>query len=200
MFTHVPFSVRSAFSKLLLNLWLLECYFRFDIHSLRLFYCSRSLRRERSFRDRLNPLEKYDDVEIKNLFRFERTNIIEILNTVAPYIQHQTGRSLALSPLQQVCITLRFFATGSMQLTLAAWMNVDKSTVSRTIWNVTKAILSTAEPFVMEANTIKEGFYRKVGLPNIIGAIDCTHVKILAPPSTLHPEEYINRKNVHSSV
>ena len=33
----------------------------------------RGLRGERLLRDRLNPLEKYDDVEIKALFRFGKT-------------------------------------------------------------------------------------------------------------------------------
>ena len=36
----------------------------------------RSQRRERLLRGRLNPLEKYDEVEIKMLFRFERVNIL----------------------------------------------------------------------------------------------------------------------------
>ena len=37
----------------------------------------RALRRERLLRDRLNPLEKYDDVEIKALFRFERQHFTD---------------------------------------------------------------------------------------------------------------------------
>ena len=51
----------------------------------------RPLRRERLFRDRMNPLEKYDDVEIKALFRFKRHNIT------------QDKPQKALSPLHQVC-------------------------------------------------------------------------------------------------
>ena len=180
------------------GLGLIRSEFLCSMHSSRLLYCRRSLRRERLFGDRLNPLEQYDDVEVKKIFRFERANVLKLVDLLAPHIHHQTGRSLALSPLQQVCVTLRYYATGCMQLSLAAWMNVDKSTVSRTVWNVTQAVLQAAEPLVMEANPLKEGFYQKFGLPNIVGAIDCTHIKILAPPTDLHPEEYINRKNVHS--
>ena len=44
----------------------------------------------------MNPLEKYDSVEIKKLFRFERENIIEIVNVLTPVIQHATGRNKAL--------------------------------------------------------------------------------------------------------
>ena len=168
------------------------------MHSLMLYYNQRSLRSQRKFRDRLNPLECYDDVEIKNLFRFQRENILQLTMLLSDHLEHQTGRSLALSPLQQLCITLRYYATGSMQLSLGAWMNVDKSTVSRALWKVTQAITSTSEPFIIDANLIKDGFYNKFGIPNIVGAIDCTHVKILAPPSYYYPQEYINRKNVHS--
>ena len=75
----------------------------------------RALRRERLLRDRLNPLEKYDDVEIKALFRFERHNILQITNDLRLVIEHTTGCNKALSPLHQVCVFLRFAATGCMQ-------------------------------------------------------------------------------------
>ena len=65
-----------------------------------------ALRRERLFRDRLNPLEKYDTLEIKKLFRFERQNIIQIVNDLRYHIMHPTSRSKALSPLHQVCVAL----------------------------------------------------------------------------------------------
>ena len=74
-----------------------------------------ALRRERLFRDRLNPLDKYDSVEIKKLFRFEMPNINQIVDDLRLHIMHPTSRNKVLSPLHQVCIVLRFFATGSMQ-------------------------------------------------------------------------------------
>ena len=56
----------------------------------------RAFRRERLFCDRMNPLETYDSVGIKKLFRFERENIIEIVNVLTPVIQQATGRNKAL--------------------------------------------------------------------------------------------------------
>ena len=41
-----------------------------------------NLRRERLFRDRLNPLEVYDDTEMHSLFRFQRCHIIYIVQDV----------------------------------------------------------------------------------------------------------------------
>lgn len=75
------------------------------------FHQRRALRRERLLRDRMNPLEKYDNVEIKRLFRFERQNILQITNNLRLVIEHRTGRNKALSPLHQDCVFLRFAAT-----------------------------------------------------------------------------------------
>ena len=55
-----------------------------------------ALRMERLFRDRLNPLEKYDSVEMKKLFRFERPNIIQIIEDLRLHIMHPTSRNKAL--------------------------------------------------------------------------------------------------------
>ena len=43
---------------------------------------------------------------------------------------------------------------------------------------------------------IKRGFYEIAGFPNVIDAIDCTHVR-LKPPS-MNDYAFINRKNYHS--
>ena len=40
------------------------------------------LMRERIFKDGLNPLEVYDPQEIKDLFRFERESILNVVNSI----------------------------------------------------------------------------------------------------------------------
>ncbi|XP_064860817.1 putative nuclease HARBI1 [Oncorhynchus nerka] len=44
---------------------------------------------------------------------------------------------------------------------------------------------------------IKEEFYRIAGFPNVIGAVDCTHIRIKAP-SGAHEADFVNRKSFHS--
>jgi len=44
--------------------------------------------------------------------------------------------------------------------------------------------------------TIKQSFYAVAHFPNVVGAIDCTHVAIKAPAA--NEEAYVNRKGVHS--
>ena len=50
-----------------------------------------ALRKERLFRDRLNPLEVYDEVEIKDLSHFERANILAITDNLHDRLQHAAG-------------------------------------------------------------------------------------------------------------
>lgn len=47
-----------------------------------------------------------------------------------------------------------------------------------------------------EKSTIMQGFYRNGGFPHVIGAIDGTHVRIIAP--TDDEPSFVNRKGYHS--
>ena len=154
----------------------------------------RAYRRERLLRDRLNPLEFYDNVEIKEYFRFERENILIIAGELHGALQHVTGRGKSLAPIQQLCVALRFFATGCMQLSLGGWINIDQSTVSRAVWTVTLAILDRYPDSFQINDTCKHGFFEKFGIPNIIGCVDGTHIEIKRPANRNFPDEYVNRK------
>ena len=47
-----------------------------------------------------------------------------------------------------------------------------------------------------ELQGIMQGFYNIANFPNVIGAIDGTHVRIRSPTTDEHL--YVNRKNYHS--
>ena len=115
----------------------------------------RTLHRERLLRDRLNPLEKYDDVEIIGLFWFER-HILRMTDELRP-LEHRTGRNKALSPLHLLCASLRYAATSCMQTSIASYINVDKSTISRTVWQVAQSILEVhRDIFHIDARSAKD--------------------------------------------
>ena len=71
----------------------------------------RLLRRNRIFRDRTNPLHKFNDLELFWQFRFRRADILQITNEVKEELEHLnqkgalppvfTGRRTALNPCQQ---------------------------------------------------------------------------------------------------
>ena len=82
-------------------------------------------------------------------------------------------------------------------MTVAGHFGVDQSTVCRTIWKVSNAIIDTADSFMIPANS-KEEWFNHFGLPNIIGAIDGSHIEIKQPNSDFFPISFINRKSYYS--
>ena len=68
--------------------------------------------------------------------------------------------------------------------------------------SVLEAIKSLTEEYIRfpfreaQQTVIKRQFYEIAGFPNVIGAVDCTHVRI-KPPS-VNDYAYINSKNYHS--
>ena len=75
-----------------------------------------------------------------------------------------------------------------------------KSILSRGFDRIVR-ILNKLAPLIIkwptenEMRDICRKFQQKAGIPNVIGAIDGTYVKIDAPKE--HPEEYINRKCIY---
>ena len=67
------------------------------------FVHRRALRRERLFRDRNNPLDFYDDVELYNKFRFRRENIFTVIDELADGLR-RARRLGSLPPSLQVCL------------------------------------------------------------------------------------------------
>ena len=83
---------------------------------------------------RMNPLVDYDDVAFYSRFRFTKTTFKYICTLVSDFCDPITFNSKSLSTELQLCIALRFFATGSfLQVIGDSVRNVSKSTVSRII-------------------------------------------------------------------
>ena len=69
----------------------------------------------RHLRDRFNPLEEYHNEDFRLLFRLRKDSVIDLVKILEKDLQHQTRRGLLLTPMQQVPIALRFYATGTFQ-------------------------------------------------------------------------------------
>jgi len=111
-------------------------------------------------------------------------------------------RSHAFPVSLQVMVALRFFATGSFQLVNADVHNITRASVSHITRDVTACLNRVCNQFIKmptdqaELHTIMQGFYDIANFPNIVGAIDGTHVRIKSPSTDEHL--YVNRKNYHS--
>ena len=76
------------------------------------------LRPERVYRDHSNPFEYYSDDEFRKRFRFTKEGTMFILNLISEELEHGTNRGHGLPPMLQLLVTLRYYATGSFQMTV----------------------------------------------------------------------------------
>ncbi|CAC5425291.1 HARBI1 [Mytilus coruscus] len=108
----------------------------------------------------------------------------------------------ALTVEQQVCIALRFYASGSFLQVIGDTMGYDKATVSRAVNDVTNALIDVKDNFIQwpkdinSKNRMQCGFHRQMNFPNVLGCSDCTHVRIKGPSED--EEAFANRKRHHS--
>lgn len=159
------------------------------------------IRQERMFRDRRDFFRE-NDVWLISRFRLPRHLLMELCDTLEPQLQRETRRSNAIPVSIQVLSTLAFLATGSFQREIGDRSGVSQPSLSRIMPSVLRAINSLAGRYIQfpyddaQQTVIKMAFYGIAEFPNVVGAIDCTHVR-LKPPS-VDDYAYINRKNFHS--
>nr|XP_055057063.1 putative nuclease HARBI1 [Misgurnus anguillicaudatus] len=157
--------------------------------------------RESVFQDRRN-LPNESDEWLMSRFRPPSHLLLELCNNLEPYLQCETRQSRALPFPVQVLSTLGFLATGTFQRGIADRSGISQLTMSRMLSFVLAAIRTLIPHYIKfqydnaQQTMTKSGFYQIARIPNVKGAIDCTHVR-LKPPS-VNEYAYINRKNYHS--
>ncbi|CAG2243342.1 HARBI1 [Mytilus edulis] len=78
-------------------------------------------------------------------------------------------------------------------------IGLHKGTVSRIVSDVLTSLCNKRNQFIKWPRNVEEtrgDFYRLSGFPNVLGAIDGTHVRIQAPSED--EASFVNRKGVHS--
>lgn len=89
--------------------------------------------------------------------------------------------------MQQILLVLRFCATGCMLQTIGDFAGIHKTTASQIVKKVLSAISLLAPDYIkmpmsqQEVEKTKRNFYDIAKFPRVIGAIDCTHIKIISP-------------------
>lgn len=89
--------------------------------------------------------------------------------------------------MNQLLCALRFYATGSQLLACGDFIGVHESTACRTVHKVTDAIARLYKEFIFMPTTEEEqrqaamDFYRISSFPRVLGAIDCTHIRMKSP-------------------
>lgn len=127
----------------------------------------RAFQRERTFRDRSDPLA-FNDSYLYERYRFSRDGIAYICRLLSPHIANNTRRNRALTVPQTVCIALRFFASGTFLYTVGDAENISKASVCRSVRTVYLSLKRLLNVFITfpghkAIRTIKHAFYGIAG-------------------------------------
>ncbi|XP_055997773.1 putative nuclease HARBI1 [Ostrea edulis] len=129
----------------------------------------RRLPRPRVFKDRLNPLDmRPADEELYERYRFRRPTIIFLCGLIEDIVIHPTRRSLALPPMVQLLVFLRFVATGAFHQLIGDSIHLSKSTAGRCIRRVASALVILANRYIIfptdqNATNTKRKFHNIAG-------------------------------------
>lgn len=89
-----------------------------------------------------------------------------------------------IDPATQLLLTIRFYATGQFYVATGDFGGIHKTTAGRIIKRVTNALVTLRERLIKfpedeeGKREIKAGFYGLARFPNVIGAVDGTHIPI----------------------
>ncbi|KAK4882317.1 hypothetical protein RN001_005636 [Aquatica leii] len=143
----------------------------------------------------------WNETEFINRFRLTKGTVTQLLEKIEHMLVPHIVRNNPISPMNQLLMTLRFYACDSFYLTIGDFGSVHKSTAGKIINKVTLAI---ARPrFINLPNTPdaivneQQNFFNISRFPRVIGAIDGTHVRIQSPSGN-NAEVYRNRKGYFS--
>lgn len=132
----------------------------------------------------------------------------DLINELSPYLQNEKP-AVSIPVHHKILATLHFLAQGSYQKSVGQdfLIPMAQQTLSKCIRNVVSVVINQLAFYIhfpimeQEKNNIKQGFLNNGGFPGIVGAIDCTHIAIQAPPYE-NPEMpgilFLNRKGYYS--
>ncbi|XP_059062811.1 putative nuclease HARBI1 [Achroia grisella] len=146
---------------------------------------------------RVNYMQTLDDAEFTFRFRLTKPAFQLLLTELMPFVRVTSKKNYGVSPLHQLLLTLRFYALGTMLISVADFVGVSKSTAGRIMRDMSRAIARLYDKYIFVHQEGAENFYRIAGFPRVLGAIDCTHIRIQSPCQTIG-EEFRNRKGYFS--
>lgn len=109
------------------------------------------------------------------------------------------AESRKVGATKEILICLWYLANTVTYRQMSVLFNLAISTIRTVLIRVSGWIISIGHNFISwpqnpENNGLK--FQDRRGIPRIVGAIDCTHIKIKAPKN--HKQDFFNRKHSYS--
>ncbi|KAJ1213479.1 hypothetical protein NDU88_001116 [Pleurodeles waltl] len=134
-------------------------------------------------------------------YRLNRATIQELCAQLEPDLMSAIRQPRGIPPQVQVLSVLHFLARGSFQTTVAISSGMSQPMFSKVLSKVLSALLKHMRSYIVfpevgDLPTVKGDFYALGHIPNIIAAIDGTHVALVPPHRS--EQVYRNRKSCHS--
>ncbi|KAJ1199664.1 hypothetical protein NDU88_003497 [Pleurodeles waltl] len=132
-------------------------------------------------------------------YRLDCATIQELCAHLEPDLMSAIHHPTGIPHLVQVLSVLHFLASGSFQTTVAIASGMSQPMFSNVLSRVLSALLKHMRSYIVfpqldDLPTVKGDFYALGHIPNIIGAIDGTHVALVPPGEQV----YRNWKSYHS--
>ncbi|KAM4537641.1 uncharacterized protein V3H82_023434 [Fundulus diaphanus] len=147
----------------------------------------------------------WEEKDWQKNFRMTRTSFLRLCDILRPQLTRQHTRYRRPVPVDlRVAICLWRLATNLEYSSISQLFGVGISTACSVTQQVVLAInrvmktLYIKTPSEAELMVIVQGFRDRWRLPQVAGAIDGTHIGIIAPAQD--PTDYYNRKKFHSVI
>jgi hypothetical protein len=155
-------------------------------------------RKPKIYRARPDLFASYTDNQLRKRYRFDRGSIEFLTNLVRPRLQRE-NKGGSLSPEMQMMACLRYLGTNAHQSVIADSLGVSQQTISNAFTAVIELLANLAPDFItfpstnVEIRQIQADFFAVAGFPGVTGCIDCTHVRLMAPPGTEKAQYYCRK-------
>ena len=130
----------------------------------------------------LPDLSHYSDADFYQRFRFDKCSVQYLTEEFCTGLESDTNNH-PISTETKMLVTLRFLASNSLQQVIGDTFGMSKGVVNGIIWEVIPRIAGRMNDFIQMPTGDKEAknfqaFYDLTGIPGVVGALDCTHVKV----------------------
>jgi predicted DNA-binding protein YlxM (UPF0122 family) len=150
-----------------------------------------------------NVVPQYWNIDFKRDFRINKTTFATLLAEIRPKITYEDrayGKA-GMLPEKQLFIFLWYLVNQNSMRECGRLFNVSKATVHKCVRRVSIAISGLTKTFIKwpsieEQAEISANIEEQSHIPNCVGFIDGTHIRLSAVPDG--EQDYINRKGYPS--